>query len=76
MLQKLLNKKEVLDIVLASGETSGEYSSYRDGTHYKDNSFFAEDDHRISLNLFIDDFESTRNLAKEAHVVCYLLDSC
>lgn len=78
MLQKLLNKQEVLDEVMASGETSRGFSSYKDGTHYKNNSFFA-DDCRISLNLYIDDFEVANPLGtsrKKTQNVCHLLGSC
>jgi len=72
MLQKLLNKQEVLEAVLAAGETSRGYSSYRDGTHYRDNSFFAEGDCRISLNLYIDDFEVANPLgtSRKKHKLC------
>lgn len=72
MLQKLLNKKEILDEVLASGETSRGYSSYRDGTNYRDNSFLAEGDCRISLNHYIDDFEVANPLgtSRKKHKLC------
>nr|XP_055032090.1 uncharacterized protein LOC129420928 isoform X1 [Misgurnus anguillicaudatus] len=72
MLQKLLKKTDVLDKVLGSGETSGRYSSYRDGTHYRNNSFFAEKDYKICLNLYIDDFEVANPLgtSRKKHKLC------
>lgn len=72
MLQKLLNKPEILDKVLTSDDSSGQYKSYKDGMHYKENSFFLEHECRIALNLYIDDFEVANPLgtSRKKHKIC------
>ncbi|XP_058637761.1 uncharacterized protein LOC131543945 [Onychostoma macrolepis] len=56
-LQHILAKKYLADAVLKILPcTSTQYESYQNGTHFKNNEFFSEEP-RISLILYIDDFE-------------------
>lgn len=61
-LQQLLNQKNILNKVV-NGHTGqqiihdGSYRSFKDGQHFKDNEFFSGTELRLSLCLYIDDFE-------------------
>lgn len=48
------------------------YTSFRDGEHYKTNSFLAVDALRISIKLYIDDFEVCNPLgtSRKKHKLC------
>lgn len=73
MLQALLSKDDVLDKALATdSSTRLEYNNYRDGSHFKENAFLAEDEFRIALGLYIDDFEVANPLgaSKKKHKLC------
>lgn len=73
MLQKLLNKQDVLDNVLSTQTNSQyEYQSYKDGSNFKGNDFFKTDELRIALGLYIDDFEVSNPLgtSKKKHKMC------
>lgn len=54
----ILGKEDLREKVLSKekDKSSTKYESYQDGTIYKDNSFYSED-LRITLVLYIDDFE-------------------
>lgn len=58
MLQKLLNKTDVLDKSMSEKVyVSQEYTSFADGHYFNENSLLASDEFKISLGLYIDDFE-------------------
>lgn len=61
MLQKLLQRTEVLDKILSVEEkatcSGSEYSTFKDGSVYKNNPFFMSDENRLGIGLYIDDFE-------------------
>lgn len=58
MLQTLLSNREILEKTMSHEATlSEEYKSYRDGARFKDNAFLNEEEFRIALYLYIDDFE-------------------
>lgn len=73
MLQALLNKDGVLDKALTtSSSKENEYSNYRDGSHFNENAILAEEEFRIALGLYIDDFEVANPLgtSKKKHKLC------
>lgn len=58
MLQTLLSKREILEKIMShKAASSEEYRSYGDGACFKDNVFLNEEEFRIALFLYIDDFE-------------------
>ena len=73
MLQTLLNNGEILDKAM-SPEThlSQGYRSHRDGSRFKDNSLLTEEECRIALCLYIDDFEVANPLgtSRKKHKPC------
>ena len=73
MLQTLLNNGEILDKSM-SPEThlSQGYRSHRDGSRFKDNSLLTEEECRIALCLYIDDFEVANPLgtSRKKHKPC------
>lgn len=73
MLQALLSKDDVLDKTLSTSSSKGsEFSKYRDGSHFGENAILAEDEFRIALGLYIDDFEVANPLgtSKKKHKLC------
>lgn len=58
MIQTLLKNREILEKAMSHEATSSEeYKSYRDDASFKDNAFFNEEELRIALFLYVDDFE-------------------
>lgn len=58
MLQKLLNKTDVIDKALPEiVHVPKEYTSYADGHYFNKNSLLAGDEFTIALGLYIDKFE-------------------
>lgn len=73
MLQALLSRDDILSKALSpSSSKLGEYSSYRDGSHFRENAILEEDQFRIALALYIDDFEVANPLgtARKKHKLC------
>ncbi|MDE0547679.1 hypothetical protein DVA76_16810 [Acinetobacter baumannii] len=63
MLQTLLNNGEILDKAMSSETNLSQgYRSHRDGYRFKDNSLLTEEEFRIALFLYIDDFEVAKPL--------------
>lgn len=57
VLHAMLSNRDILDKALSPVvEQSQDYSSYKDGTRFKENAFFTED-FCIALCMYIDDFE-------------------
>ena len=73
MLQSLLNKDEILDkaLTVSSGDMQG-YSTFRDGSRFKENTLLVEENFQIALALYIDDFEVANPLgtSKNKHKIC------
>lgn len=69
-LQQILNRKNILDKVIENHrgkedinlDPSFEYTSPKDGWHFKKNCFLNADELRISLCLYVDDFETCNPL--------------
>lgn len=58
MLQALLSKDDILDKALPSEKPQENvFSSFRDGSRFKENTLLTEEEFRIVLSLYIDDFE-------------------
>lgn len=58
MLQKMLNKSDILDKALSIPESEPVmYSSYNDGHYFKNNSLLNSEEFRIALGFYVDDFE-------------------
>ncbi len=72
ILQKLLNRADVLDKILTHDDTFDGFSTYRDGTHSHGNDFFKTETLRIVLGLYIDEFEiaSPLGTSKKKHKLC------
>lgn len=78
MLQKLLNRDDVLSKALPQNRTVPlEYNTYQDGKNYIENSFLKGEEFKICLGLYCDDFEVFNPLGtskkKQTQNVCYLL---
>ncbi len=59
-LLQILKNKDVQEKVFSSARHCGsscQYSGFRDGTHFKENTFLSEEELRLSLLLYCDDFE-------------------
>lgn len=75
-LQKLLEHKDIVDKVInchaACNVNQQLYCSFQDGEHYKNNQFLSGKDLRISLCLYIDDFELCNPLgtSRRKHKLC------
>lgn len=72
-LQLLFTKTDVLEKVQETMPPSpGHYSSYRDGSYYHENAFFSDEGQKLSIILYIDDFEIANPLgtSKKIHKVC------
>lgn len=75
LLQRLLNRGDVIDIVLEeTGKKSqpGHIETIFDGTHFKENLLLSRVEPSISLGLYIDDFEICNPLgtSKKKHKLC------
>lgn len=82
LLQEILSHNKLLDRVIEEQiaqenreNLNGDqrvYRSFRDGEHYKRNSFLDGEKLRISINLYIDDFEVCNPLAtsRKKHKLC------
>lgn len=82
LLQELLSHNHILDRVIEQhiGQEKSEdlanglsvYRSFRDGKHFRTNSFLAVDVLRISITLYIDDFEVCNPLgtSRKKHKLC------
>lgn len=73
MLQKLLNKTDVLDKAMSEKvHVPQEFRSYADGQYFTENPFLAKDEFTIALVLYIDDFEVANPLgtSKLKHKMC------
>ena len=58
MLQTLLSNADILDKAMSNeSNLSQGYKSHRDGSRFKDNSLLTEEEFRIALCLYMDDFE-------------------
>lgn len=79
-IQRILNRKVILDKVIENHrgkedinfDPSYEYRSPKDGWHFKKNCFLNDDELRISLCLYVDDFETCNPLgtSKKKHKLC------
>lgn len=59
-LLQVLNNKNIQEKALGSernSEHTSQYQSFHDGSHYQKNDFFSVKEDKISLILYIDDFE-------------------
>lgn len=75
-LEQLLRQKNILQKVVDSHadhhSVHGEYRCYQDGCHFKNNEFLAGEELRLSLCLYIDDFEICNPLgtSRKKHKLC------
>lgn len=72
-LQMLLSKPDVLEKVKeTSSQLPGQYSSYCDGSYYQENQLLSAEGHKLSIILYIDDFEIANPLgtSKKMYKVC------
>lgn len=75
MLQKLLNKKDILDKAMSKQEhKTHEYRTCSDGSNFRENALLSCDEFTIALGLYIDDFEVANPLgtSKRKHKMCAL----
>lgn len=75
MLQKLLNKTDILEKAMSEKvHVPHEYSSYADGEHFKENCLLSVDEFTVALILYLDDFEVAKPLgtSKLKHKMCAL----
>lgn len=59
-LSEILKDRDIQEIVFRSARdcgSTGQYTSFRDGSHFKKNAFLFEEELRLSLLLYCDDFE-------------------
>jgi len=77
VLQQLLNQKDVLSKVFEKRRQQSvsdqlHYRFFEDGQHFKNNAFLSGDELRISLCLYIDDFEICNPLgtSRKTHKLC------
>lgn len=79
-LQQILRSQPVVEKLLknhrgaqhAQPDEFYEYKTFQDGSHFQKNSFLNNDELRISLGLYIDDFETCNPLgtSKRKHKLC------
>ncbi|KAL7877515.1 hypothetical protein SRHO_G00041580 [Serrasalmus rhombeus] len=79
-LQHILGNKEILDKIVQSHrgqqhiepDPSYEFRSPEDGWHFRENGFLNADELRISLRLYVDDFETCNPLgtSRKKHQLC------
>lgn len=63
MLQKLLNRDDILDRALpVEKHVPHEYSTYRDGLYGKENDLLKGDEFKIAIGLYTDDFQVSNPL--------------
>lgn len=63
MLQKMLNRADILDKALPiQKHVQHEYSSYRDGMYCNDNDLLKGEEFKIAVGLYTDDFEVSNPL--------------
>ena len=63
MLQKMLNRADILDKALpVQKPVPHEYSSYKDGSNCKQNDLLKGEEFKIAVGLYIDDFEVSNPL--------------
>lgn len=75
MLQKLLNKKDILDKAMSRHKHKPhEYRTCSDGSGFRENALLSCDEFTIALGLYIDDFEMANPLgtSKRKHKMCAL----
>lgn len=57
-LQQLLNNKDIASNMLTRhSDKVSQFTSFKDGKYFKLNEFFSDEELRISLILYVDDFE-------------------
>ena len=79
-LKVLLNRKDIIDEIVCNRKTQSEtetaklivYKSFRDGLHCKQNTLFSGQELRLSIGLYIDDFEVCNPLgtSRKTHKLC------
>lgn len=75
-LQQLLSRNDIVEKVVDAHAVHPvdpqKFLSFRDGTHYKNNSFFSSEDLRICIWLYIDDVELCNPLgtSRKKHKLC------
>ncbi len=74
-LQQLLAKEDVIETILANHRyerNEAVYSSYQDGSIFRENAFLSGDDLRLLLRLYVDDFEVCNPLgtSRRTHKLC------
>ena len=57
MSQVLKNSPEKHLVATRNSDRASKYQSFQDGSHFQKNIFFSSDEDRLSLILYIDDFE-------------------
>lgn len=70
MLQKMLNRADILDKALPlQKHVPHEYSTYRDGSNCKENNLLKGEEFKIAVGLYTDDFEVSNPLgtSKKKH---------
>lgn len=73
MLQKLLNKTDILEKAMSvKVHVAHGYSSYADGEHFKENCLLSQDEFTVALILYLDDCEVANPLgtSKLKHKMC------
>ena len=73
MFQALLRKDEILDKFLsASCSQLGDFCDHRDGSAFHNNAILTDEEFRIAIGLYIDDFEVVNPLgtARKKHKLC------
>lgn len=72
-LQKLLAKPDVFEKIKATtSQVLGQYLSYCDGSYYQENQLLSSEGHKLSIIIYIDDFEIANPLgtSKKMYKVC------
>lgn len=76
-LQVLLNQQDILDKISQNQKTQeneedGVYRSFRDGLNFKQNSFLSDQELRLFVGLYVDDFELCNPLgtSRKKHKLC------
>lgn len=74
-LQQLLAKEDVIETILANHRyerNEAVYSSYQNGSIFRENAFLSGDDLRLLLRLYVDDFEVCNPLgtSRRTHKLC------
>ena len=72
-LQQLLQKRDVHEKVKESTpHVPGQYFSHCDGSHYRENQLLSDEGDKLSIILYVDDFEIANPLgtSKKIHKIC------